>query len=396
MSARRPVAAAVAAVAAGVIPMFLCAALAPRLRADLGLTVVALGAGVAAFHAVSALASPRFGRWVGRVGPRTGLRTSAGIAAACSLGIAAAGRSPASLVALLALAGLANGASGPAAGALLARAVPARRRGLAFGAQQAGAPLAAGLAGLAASLLAGPLGWRTAFVAAALVALAAAVLAPGEPGGARADAPSRAATALAPRAGRTVGTLALAAVLASATSTGMMAFLVPFAIDTGIAERHAGLLLGLVSGVALVSRIGLGLAVDRWAGDAPAVARRLLVVSAAGCLLLGAASPALVVAGALLVGGLGWAWTGLLTLAVVRLRPDAPGHAVGVLMSGLFAGAVAGPLLVGLLARAGGFPLAWLACAALALAGAGTLGAARRPAAGTARRARDGVIAGTA
>jgi predicted MFS family arabinose efflux permease len=391
------VAAAVAAVAAGVVPMFLCAALAPRLQADLGLTVVALGAGVAAFHAVSALASPRFGRWVGRVGPRTGLRTSAGIAAAGSLGIAAAGRSPASLVALLAVAGLANGASGPAAGALLARAVPARRRGLAFGAQQSGAPLAAGLAGLAASLLAGPLGWRAAFVAAALIALAAAVLAPGDPAAARPDRPSRATAAdPVPGAGRRVGTLALAAVLASATSTGMMAFLVPFAIDAGIGEPDAGLLLGLVSAVALISRIGLGLAVDRWSGDAPAVARALLVVGAAGCLLLSAATPPLVVAGALLVGGLGWAWTGLLTLAVVRLRPEAPGHAVGVLMSGLFTGAVVGPLLVGLLAREGGFALAWLACAALALAAAITIGAARRPVAGATRRARDGPIAGTA
>ena len=41
--------------------------------------------------------------------------------------------------------------------------------------------------------------------------------------------------------------------------------------------------------------------------------------------------------------------------------------AVGVMMSGLFAGAVAGPLGVGLLAEHGSFAAAWSLCAALAL-----------------------------
>jgi hypothetical protein len=46
------------------------------------------------------------------------------------------------------------------------------------------------------------------------------------------------------------------------------------------------------------------------------------------------------------------------------------------MMSGLFAGAVAGPLLLGVLARHGAYARGWIACAALAAA---TVAATRRP-----------------
>lgn len=375
----RAVATAVVAVGAGVLPMFLTAALAPRIGAEFSFGALSLGVAVAGFHAVSALASPRFGRWVGRVGAVRCLDACAAIAVASSVAIAVGARSAAGMIVLLSVAGLANAASGPAASALLSRTVQERRRGAAFGALQAGAPAAALLAGLALSLVAGPAGWRSAFVVAALLGLLLTVLVPRRPGDAAASpVPRRAGTA---GAGPLRG-LVLAAALASATTTGMMAFLVEFAVDSGITEQDAGLLLGLVSGVAIVSRIGLGLAVDRLGSDPLSVAMVLLAAGAVGCLLLGAAAPGLIVAGALMVGGLGWAWTGLLTLVVVRLRPDAPGRAVGDLMVGLFAGAVAGPALFGVMVRDGDYRAAWLGCAALAgLAGVCVI-AARSLAAG--------------
>jgi hypothetical protein len=48
------------------------------------------------------------------------------------------------------------------------------------------------------------------------------------------------------------------------------------------------------------------------------------------------------------------------------------------MMTGLFAGAVAGPLLVGLLADHGHFDTAWIACAALALGAAAVLAVTRQ------------------
>ena len=374
----RVVATAVAAVVGGVLPMFLTAGLVARLGADFAFDEADLGIAVAGFHVSSALAAPRFGRLVERLGPARCVDISAGIAALCSAAIAIAAGSAEAIIALLALAGVANGASGPAAGALLARAAPTRRRGLAFGAQQAGAPLAALLAGLALSLAAGPAGWRPAYALAAVVALVTVALVPRR--AALAAARPAAAPAARPEAARALRLLTPAAALASAASTGTMAFLVVFAVDSGIGEHDAGLLLGAVSGLALASRVGLGVAVDRWGGDALAIATGLLLASVAGCLALTAATPSLITAGALAVGGLGWAWTGLLTLTVVRLHPGAPGRAVGALMSGLFTGAVAGPLLVGAFAQQGAYGAAWVSCAALAALAAATVAAARRTA----------------
>jgi predicted MFS family arabinose efflux permease len=85
-----------------------------------------------------------------------------------------------------------------------------------------------------------------------------------------------------------------------------------------------------------------------------------------------------VVVGALIVGTLGWAWPGALTLAVVQRSPDAPAWAVGLMMSGLFAGAVCGPLAVGLLAEQGAYTGAWSLCAGLAVLSALVVGATRR------------------
>jgi MFS family permease len=48
------------------------------------------------------------------------------------------------------------------------------------------------------------------------------------------------------------------------------------------------------------------------------------------------------------------------------------------MMSGLFAGAVAGPLVVGLLAEHDHFSAAWCVCSCFALLSAGTIVATRR------------------
>jgi predicted MFS family arabinose efflux permease len=104
----------------------------------------------------------------------------------------------------------------------------------------------------------------------------------------------------------------------------------------------------------------------------------MLVTSVAGYLLLTVGEPAVIAAAALLAGGLGWAWPGGLTLAVVQRSPQAPGWAVGVMMTGLFVGAVTGPLLTGFLADRELFEAAWIACAGLALLAAATIVATLR------------------
>jgi predicted MFS family arabinose efflux permease len=104
----------------------------------------------------------------------------------------------------------------------------------------------------------------------------------------------------------------------------------------------------------------------------------MFAVSAVAYLLLIVGEPLVIVGAALLVGTFGWAWPGALNLAVVQYSPDAPAWAVGVMLGGLFAGAVAGPLAIGLLAHAGHFAVAWIMCSAFALLAAATVVAVRR------------------
>ncbi len=369
----RALATGVGLIVATVLPGFLTASMATRIRADFAFDNSALGLAVAVFYVVSAVSSNPAGRLLERVGPVRGMRLAAALTGVSCLAVVLAGRSAATLTGALVIAGVANGLGSPTVSALFKRLIPERRQGMAFGAQQAGAPLGSLLAGLALPLIAIPLGWRWAFAAAAALGVAAAAFAP----------PGVAAPPPSARVGRRRGFtpihgIAVAAALASAAGVGFVSFLVSYSVDNDISEAAAGLLLGGVSLASALSRIVLGAALDRSRVDALAPLALMLALSVGGYLLLMADQPALIVVAALLAGSLGWAWPGGLNLAVVQRSPDAPAWAVGVMMTGLFTGAVVGPLVVGLLADHGHFDSAWVVCAALALGAAATLALTRR------------------
>jgi MFS family permease len=351
------------------MPGFLTASLAPRIRADFAFGDATLGLAVGLFYVVSAAGSVPAGRLVDRVGPARGMRLSAALTAVSCLAVAALAGSAASLTLLLLIGGVGNALGGPSVSALLKREVAVRRQGLGFGAQQAGAPLGAVLAGLALPAVAIPLGWQWAFVAAAVLALLSVAFAPGA-GTATARS---AAGGRRPRTFTSVHALGVAAVLASAAGVGFVSFLVTYSVESGMSEVAAGLLLAAVSLMATISRIAVGVFADRAGQEPLRPVATMLAASVAGYLLLIAGEPGVIAAAALLAGGLGWAWPGGLTLAVVQRSPEAPGWAVGVMMTGLFVGAVTGPLLTGFLAEHDLFEAAWIACAGLAVLAAATV-----------------------
>ncbi len=363
-----------AMVVAGALPGFLTASLAPRIRGDFAFGDSSLGLAVAIFYAVCAIVSTPCGRLVERIGADAGIRVGAATTVACGLGVAALANSTPELIALLLIGGIGNALAGPAVSALLRREVAGHRHGLAFGAQQSGAPLGALLAGLALPAIAIPFGWRWAYVAVSALALVVSVSAPTaarEP--AAAGAPETHARGLT-----AVHALALAAALASAAGVGLVSFLVTYSVDNGISEGGAGLLLGAVSLAATISRIALGVYADRRGQDALRPVPAMLALSVGGFVLMVSGQPALIAVAALVAGSVGWAWPGALTLAVVQRSPGAPAWAVGVMMSGLFSGAVVGPLLVGVLADNGAFTEAWVTCGGFALAAAVTVALTRR------------------
>ena len=132
--------------------------------------------------------------------------------------------------------GAGNALGGPSVSALLKGEVAVSRQGLAFGAQQSGAPMGALLAGLALPAVAIPFDWRWAFVVAAAIALAAVACAPRAVAGSR---PVPAGSGRRPARFSSIHALGAAAVLASAAGVGFVSFLVTYAVANGD-ERGGG------------------------------------------------------------------------------------------------------------------------------------------------------------
>src|SRR5918997_2444623 len=209
-----------ALIVATVMPGFLTASLAPRIRADFAFGDSTLGLAVGLFYVMSASLSVPAGRLVDRVGAARGMQLAAGFTAASCVAVAALAQSAASLTALLLVGGVANALGGPSVSALLKREVAVRRHGLAFGAQQAGAPLGAVLAGLALPAVAIPFGWRWAFVGAAVVAMVAVACAPRTAATAARDETA----GRRPRGFTSVHALGVAAVLGGPARGGLFSF----------------------------------------------------------------------------------------------------------------------------------------------------------------------------
>jgi MFS family permease len=370
---RRALATGVTLVATGALPGFLAASLAPRIRDDFAFSRSSLGLAAACFYLVSMIFSSSLGRLVERIGAVAGMRACAGLTALSCVAVAAFANSAAGLIAVLATAGIGNAITGPAVSAALKYEIGPARRGLAFGAQQAGASIGAVLAGLALPAVAIPFGWRWGYVCVAALALLAAAGAPGH-----IPRPHPAARGRPPRGLGLVHAIGLTAFLASAASVGFISFLVTYSVDQGIDQGAAGLLLAAVSLSAAASRIALGALADRGEQDALRPVAAMFALSAGAYLLLISGEPLVIIVAAMLVGTFGWAWPGALNLAVVQYSPEAPAWAVGVMLGGLFAGAVAGPLTIGLLAHSGHFAIAWIMCSVFALLAAVTVVAVRR------------------
>ncbi|MER7420143.1 MFS transporter [Micromonospora peucetia] len=357
----RPVRAATGAVAvtiACVLPVFLLGGLAVQISEDLGFSPAGLGLAVSVYFGVSALASVPSGVLVERHAPAAVARAGILLSAACLLAVAAA-RSYPVLLGLLALAGTANALGQLASNATLARHVPARRQGLSFGVKQAAIPVATLLAGAAVPTVALTAGWRWAFVAAAGAALAALPAVPTrEPRPARTAAPTR--------AGRVTAALVVvgaAGTFAAAAANALGTFVVDSSADRGLSPGLAGLTLTLGSAVCVAARVSVGWLADRRATGHVALVAGMLVVGAAGLGLLAVAGSVPLVTGVLLGFGLGWAWPGLMTFAVVRLHPQAPAAATSITQTGVYAGGCLGPLGLGAVAAHAGYQAMWIVAA---------------------------------
>jgi MFS family permease len=347
-----------------VLPVFLLGALAVFVRRDLGFSLTVLGAAASAFYGTSALASIHGGRLAQRWGPERSLAVGAVGSALTLLGVAALATGWRSLVACLAVGGCANALSQPAANSLVARDQRPDRHGTSFGVLQTGIPLSTLLAGLAVPSVGTELGWRWAFVlgaSGAVPILWFALRRQGGGGRSRRPAGREVVTGL-PMAPLYV--LAAAAGLAAAPSNAMGAFYVESAVSNGHPVGSAGLWLMIGSLCGILGRVLWGWGADRWQGDPLRTMAVLLLMGAAGFVLLGlsAGLPYLAL-GTVFAFGAGWAWKGLFNLAIVQRYPGWASAALGITQAGVFAGSVLGPLGFGLVLAHSSYAAAWTASA---------------------------------
>lgn len=363
-SGMRAAVGAVTATVVVVLPVFLLGGLSVLVARDLGFSPAGLGVLVSVYFTVCALCSVPTGRLVERYGAARTTRVGVVLAAVSLLLIAGLARSYAALLALLVLAGASNALAQLGSNLSLARAVPPHRMGLSFGVKQAAIPVATLLAGVAVPAVGIPLGWRWAFAAAGVVALAAPLVVPPDAGqpAERTRGSDRDAAVAA------LVVVALAGTLASGTANALGAFLVDSAVTHGLPEGLAGLTLAAGSALGILGRVGLGWQADRRAGGHILVVAGLLAAGSVGLALLALPYAWSLLLGTLLGFGLGWSWPGLLTFAVVRLNPTAPAAATSITQTGVYAGGGLGPLAFGTLVEATSYPTAWLSAAVLMVA----------------------------
>lgn len=358
-------------VTVGTLPVFLVGGLAVQIRAELGLSVSLLGLAGSLFFASSALVARGLAVVTERIGPTSALRLAATGSAVCLVMLAAT-PSTAWLLAGLALAGIPTALSQPAANELLMARVAQQRRGFAFAVKQSAIPASTLLAGIAVPAVALTVGWRWAFVLAAVFALLTVPTVP--------RVRWRRATRSADAGAHRSGLLVLAAVtgLGAAAANALGTFVTISAVSVGYSEAAAGLMLSLGSAAGLAVRLAAGAIADRAKPDLLRMVAAMLGLGGVGYLLLAINQPVTFLIGLLLGFGAGWAWPGVFNYAVAARFPDRVTAVTSVTQTGVYLGAAGGPLLFGLVAEHAGTAAAWLISSVLATFAAMILTVTRR------------------
>ncbi len=348
-------------VVSGDLAGMLTGALAVSMGRELALGAAGLGIAIAVTRAAASATAFNVGRMTDRFGTVTSLRATAIVAAVACGGIALFATNWTRLIIGLAIAGCSMAMAQASSNRLISTAVPIERQGIAFGIKQSAPPIASLLAGFSVPLVAVTLGWRWAFVFAALLSVAMLPAIGRRPAnGAR--APRRTTEASRPSARRQPARVALGVAFAfgSAAAAVLPAFYVDAAVTAGSSVTAAGTLLAVASALTICTRIILGVIADRLVSGHFRLCAGFLGVGGVGFVLLGSGRPALMTAGMLIASPTVWGFNGLFWYGVMQIGRDAPGTMTGVLSPGGHLGGSVGPLLFGLLAASIGYDWTWV------------------------------------
>ncbi|GIW33710.1 MFS transporter [Meiothermus sp.] len=151
--------------------------LAPFIRADLGLSLAAVGLLNTFIYIGTMLGSLPSGWLTDKLGSRTVMIAGTLIGAGLAVAVAVLARSQWVFIPLLFLVGLVVASATPAGAQAVAQSFPPERRGLVIGLRQMAVPLGGALAAAILPAVAHFAGWRWASVVAALLAVMAALVA---------------------------------------------------------------------------------------------------------------------------------------------------------------------------------------------------------------------------
>jgi MFS family permease len=248
----------------------------------------------------------------------------------------------------------------------MAAAVPRARQAFAFGVLRTATPAAGLLAGLAVPGLGVRFGWEAAFVVAAVLVAATVPFV-----GSCAPTTSvhhREPVKLGPAAPLVVLTISMA--LGAGVVNVLSGFFVASSVAAGLEQGTAGLVLAAGSALGIGARLAAGWLADRARWDYLTGVAVLFAGGCVGCLLLAAGAGTTLFLGALLAFGLGWAWPGLMQVAVVSRYRATPAAATGYTQTGGFVGSFMAPVGFAVVATSASYSTAWAATAAVAAAAA--------------------------
>ena len=361
---RRAVIAAVAVNLMGVLALFLTGAMSVQIGREFGVNPASIGALATVFALSTTLGSAPLGRQVRRLGVRRSLWAATATSSTALL-ICATARSVPWLAAGLLVGGEGNAIGQPAGNALVAAQVRPERYGLGFGIKQSGIPMATTLGGLAVPLIALTIGWRFAYVLAASAAVVAMLVVPADRPATAARSEQRVPAELVPK----LWLLAFGLIAAVLAATSIGALGAAGGVHAGLSEATAGYLIAAGGLAGLAIRLGAGAGADRWNFDPLVGVSLLCVLGAVGWFLMASGQQILFVVGLITANAFGWGWPGLQHLAVARRFSTSTAAASGIAQTGVAAGLLIGPLLLGLIATRN-WSATWLVAGGSALLGA--------------------------
>ena len=359
-----------------VFPGFLFGALSQQIGAEFAVSTTTYGWGVGAFFLAAMTGSAVLGRTGQKVGARTQISVALTVSALAQISIGLFARSFTMIVVFLAVAGFANSANQSAVNIALTTAkLP--RLGVALAIKQSSMPAASMFAGFAVPAISLTVGWRWAYGLGSLATIAAIVcivrVVEAQPRASVGSPQPATPTSTLPDLVLATVTVMLMAFAAGALN----GWTVSSAVDAGLGEGAAGLLLSAGAVCGITSRLITGFRLDR--NPMPfQTAALLTAVGACGILFMSTRVSTAHTVATLVAFGAGWVWPVPTNYGIIRSNEKAPGAATGFTQTGVYIGVASGAPVGGFLIERFGYNTMWFAVGTTSALGAGLAWMIRR------------------